>query len=298
MDNSFVSGRPIEADTVLAVVHCAGQQAKTGRLWPSECKFGRVLYEPAASTRGRAVVLNERLRLPEASHHLRLRSTVRLPTPGAHQAVPFGVELSATAPQVDVLLRAASWSMPLKGTSYLVSSRLSSRQPRTFPRGRPAASFWLATQALGGERTLRSTNFDVGCRWVVTMRGHPGAELQRLGRSGPQGVGGRQAEPPLEDVASVSRVLGHPLRACLVAFFCPRGGACVSELVSYLQRAQPTASHHLKALARAGVVRCEQRGTWAWYQVVPETLANLSQQLSALVTTLLPRLERREHRLS
>jgi ArsR family transcriptional regulator, arsenate/arsenite/antimonite-responsive transcriptional repressor len=117
------------------------------------------------------------------------------------------------------------------------------------------------------------------------MRGHLGTELQHLGRSGPQRVGRQRAEPPLEEVASVSRALGHPLRASLVAFLCSRGGAYVSEIVSYLQRAQPTVSHHLKVLARAGVVRCEQRGTWAWYQVVPETLANLSQQLSALVTT-------------
>jgi len=117
---------------------------------------------------------------------------------------------------------------------------------------------------------------------VVTMRGHPGTELQRLARSGPQEVRHRQAEAPLEEVASVSRALGHPLRARLVVFLCSRGGASVSELVSYLQRAQPTVSHHLKVLARAGVVNCEQRGAWAWYHVVPETLAKLSEQLSSL----------------
>ncbi|MGC8627293.1 MAG: ArsR/SmtB family transcription factor [Acidimicrobiales bacterium] len=119
------------------------------------------------------------------------------------------------------------------------------------------------------------------------MRDQPGNELDQARRESPE-VGGRRGDQPdLGEVVSVSRALGHPLRARLVAFLCsaPRGGAYVYELVSHLQRAQPTVSHHLKVLARAGVVRCEARGTWGWYQVVPEVLAKLSQQLSALVAT-------------
>jgi ArsR family transcriptional regulator len=116
------------------------------------------------------------------------------------------------------------------------------------------------------------------------MRGYAGTERYQAGRRRPQWAGRQQVGPALEQLVSISRALGHPIRARLVAFLGSRGGAYVSELVPYLQRAQPTVSHHLKVLARAGVVRCEQRGTRAWYQVVPETLARLSQQLSALVT--------------
>ena len=67
----------------------------------------------------------------------------------------------------------------------------------------------------------------------------------------------------------------------------PHGGAYVSELASHLQRAQSTVSHHLSVLARAGIVMAEQHGTWTWYQVVPERLSELREQLSAFVATAL-----------
>jgi ArsR family transcriptional regulator len=73
----------------------------------------------------------------------------------------------------------------------------------------------------------------------------------------------------------------------LVAFLsgAPHGGAYVSELASYLKRAQSTVSHHLSVLAQAGIIMSEQHGTWTWYQVVPEWLSDLREQLSALIAT-------------
>lgn|GEM_PF-3131914 len=119
------------------------------------------------------------------------------------------------------------------------------------------------------------------------MGDQPGNDFGQARGESPEVGGCRGGQSDLGEVVSVSRALGHPLRARLVALLCsaPRGGAYVYELVSHLQRAQPTVSHHLKVLARAGVVRCEPRGTWGWYQVVPEVLAKLSQQLLALIAT-------------
>ena len=39
--------------------------------------------------------------------------------------------------------------------------------------------------------------------------------------------------------------------------------------------AQPTVSHHMKILADAGLVAREQRGKWAYYRVVPQTMTDL-----------------------
>ncbi|MGH9107374.1 MAG: ArsR/SmtB family transcription factor [Acidimicrobiales bacterium] len=128
-------------------------------------------------------------------------------------------------------------------------------------------------------------NFDVACAQVMAMKGRRDRKLQRVERQVPRGPGRQGGGPALGQVVNTCRALGHPLRVSLVAFLCsaPRGGAYVCELVAYLQRAQPTVSHHLKVLVRAGVVKCEPRGTWAWYQVVPERLAQLSQQLADFI---------------
>jgi len=125
------------------------------------------------------------------------------------------------------------------------------------------------------------------------MPGRPGSKPRQVGRAGRKRRKRRKrperqlAVPAPEQVASLCRALGHPLRARLVAFLssAPYGGAYVCELASHLERAQPTVSHHLGVLAQAGIVRREQRGTWAWYQVVPERLSNLREQLSAFIAT-------------
>jgi ArsR family transcriptional regulator len=39
-------------------------------------------------------------------------------------------------------------------------------------------------------------------------------------------------------------------------------------------------SHHLKVLLAAGLVGREQRGSWAYYHVVPESLATLRNLLA------------------
>ncbi len=42
---------------------------------------------------------------------------------------------------------------------------------------------------------------------------------------------------------------------------------------------QPTVSHHLKILVEAGLLAREQRGTWAFYSIVPGALGHLSDVL-------------------
>jgi ArsR family transcriptional regulator len=124
---------------------------------------------------------------------------------------------------------------------------------------------------------------------VVTMPDRPGNKLRQVERSGHKRAERQLATPALDQVASLCRALGHPLRVRLVTFLTgtPSGGAYVSELASYVKRAQSTVSHHLSVLAQAGIVVSEQRGTWTWYQVVPEKLSDLCEQLSTFVVTAL-----------
>jgi ArsR family transcriptional regulator, arsenate/arsenite/antimonite-responsive transcriptional repressor len=54
---------------------------------------------------------------------------------------------------------------------------------------------------------------------------------------------------------------------------------CVCELTEPLGLSQPTVSHHLKQLVRAGLLDRERRGTWAYYSLRPDALGGLAAAL-------------------
>jgi ArsR family transcriptional regulator, arsenate/arsenite/antimonite-responsive transcriptional repressor len=85
-----------------------------------------------------------------------------------------------------------------------------------------------------------------------------------------------------KQLAALFRVLGEPSRLQLLSLIAsqPTGAACVCELIEPLGLSQPTVSHHLKVLYEAGFVTKERRGTWIYYQVVPQTLQTLCRILT------------------
>lgn len=85
-----------------------------------------------------------------------------------------------------------------------------------------------------------------------------------------------------ERLASALRVLADPSRLRLLGLIQaqPGGEACVCHLTDPLGLSQPTVSHHLKVLRDAGLVEREQRGSWAFYRVLPEALADLRALLA------------------
>src|SRR3954465_5849352 len=78
-------------------------------------------------------------------------------------------------------------------------------------------------------------------------------------------------------IAAIAKALADPVRLQLVAVL-PRnaGKVCVCELVPLFDISQPTLSHHLKILRRAGIVDSERRGLWAYYYPLPDPLAALT----------------------
>ena len=85
-----------------------------------------------------------------------------------------------------------------------------------------------------------------------------------------------------EELARVLKVLADPARLRLLSLIQaqPGGEACVCHLTDPLGLSQPTVSHHLKVLLAAGLVTREQRGSWAYFRVVPEALAALRTLLA------------------
>ncbi len=83
-------------------------------------------------------------------------------------------------------------------------------------------------------------------------------------------------------LAATFAALSDPARLRLLSLIAarPNGEACACELVEPLGLSQPTVSHHLKVLYEAGLVDREKRGTWVWYRVVAERLAELRAALA------------------
>jgi DNA-binding transcriptional ArsR family regulator len=57
-------------------------------------------------------------------------------------------------------------------------------------------------------------------------------------------------------------------------------GVCVLFIAQKLGVAQPTATAHLQALARAGLVSAKRIGQWTFYKRDEVTLATLKQQIT------------------
>ena len=82
-------------------------------------------------------------------------------------------------------------------------------------------------------------------------------------------------------MAAVAKALGDPIRLQLVDVLRKHAGkVCVCELTPLFDVGQPTVSHHLKVLRRAGIVDSERQGLWAYYYVHPDALDELQRWLS------------------
>ena len=83
-------------------------------------------------------------------------------------------------------------------------------------------------------------------------------------------------------LAGALKVLADPARLRLLSLIQsqPDHEACVCHLTEPLGLTQPTVSHHLKVLLRAGLVEREQRGSWAYFRVVPSQLQALRELLA------------------
>jgi ArsR family transcriptional regulator, arsenate/arsenite/antimonite-responsive transcriptional repressor len=90
---------------------------------------------------------------------------------------------------------------------------------------------------------------------------------------------GRLTPTESNHLAALFRVLGEPARLQLLSLIAaqPSGEVCACELVEVLGLSQPTVSHHLKVMYEAGLLHKERRGTWIYYRILPDRLAELRQ---------------------
>jgi ArsR family transcriptional regulator len=93
---------------------------------------------------------------------------------------------------------------------------------------------------------------------------------------------GRLRKTHAVELAEAFKAIADPARLQLLSFIAaqPEGEACVCYLMKPLGLSQPTVSHHLRVLFEAGLLERERRGTWVFYRIVPERLAELRDALA------------------
>ena len=73
---------------------------------------------------------------------------------------------------------------------------------------------------------------------------------------------------PTRSFAALFKALGDATRLEMIGLLAAaEGELCVCEIESHFELSQPTVSHHLRILRKAGLVRSERRGTWVYYRI-------------------------------
>ncbi|HVN69006.1 MAG TPA: metalloregulator ArsR/SmtB family transcription factor [Candidatus Binatia bacterium] len=100
--------------------------------------------------------------------------------------------------------------------------------------------------------------------------------------SAPARVSRRDFRP----TAELLRAVADPYRLVMLATLAAsEHEVCVCDFTDALPLNQPTVSHHLRTLREAGLVACERRGTWVYYQLAPGAAERLSAALGAIFRT-------------
>jgi ArsR family transcriptional regulator len=89
------------------------------------------------------------------------------------------------------------------------------------------------------------------------------------------------SEREAAEVAVILKALADPIRLRLVSVVAAGGEACACDLPALVGRAQPTVSHHLSQLVKAGILEREQRGKWAWFAVNEARIAHVRDLLGS-----------------
>jgi DNA-binding transcriptional ArsR family regulator len=61
-----------------------------------------------------------------------------------------------------------------------------------------------------------------------------------------------------------------------------RDEVCLCDFTDALPLNQPTVLHHLRVLREAGLVSCERRGTWVYYQLADDAEQRLEDALTSV----------------
>jgi ArsR family transcriptional regulator, arsenate/arsenite/antimonite-responsive transcriptional repressor len=93
-----------------------------------------------------------------------------------------------------------------------------------------------------------------------------------------------------DELAALFKAVADPMRLRLLSLIaCHDGGeSCVCDLTAAFDVTAPTISYHLKILREAGLISAERRGTWVYYRVNPQVMAQMSAVLVPQAAAAVP----------
>ncbi|MEX2393817.1 MAG: metalloregulator ArsR/SmtB family transcription factor [Actinomycetota bacterium] len=80
-------------------------------------------------------------------------------------------------------------------------------------------------------------------------------------------------------VAARFKALADPTRVRILNLLIRNPELCVCDMNASIDLSQPTVSHHLSILKKAGLVECETRSKWCFYRANPEAITELARVL-------------------
>lgn len=87
------------------------------------------------------------------------------------------------------------------------------------------------------------------------------------------------------------KAIGDPTRLKILRILKQRGrcsigkpvGMCACDIEEQVKLSQPTISHHMAVLTKAGLVRAEKQGLWRWYQRNEKSLKELAETIKGSI---------------
>ncbi|GEM05922.1 transcriptional regulator [Halolactibacillus miurensis] len=86
-----------------------------------------------------------------------------------------------------------------------------------------------------------------------------------------------------EEFAKITKALSEPKRAKILDML-SCGEMCACDILKHFDFTQPTLSHHIKILVKAGLVTAEKRGTWQHYSINEQVTQQYIQETIHLLT--------------
>ena len=128
---------------------------------------------------------------------------------------------------------------------------------------------------------------DASDAWSRSGAGRSNGQADELATT-PPGRAGLEAESTdgrgAAALAAAYKAIGHPVRIGILEILTRQvGQVCVCDIESRFDLSQPTVSHHLRVLRRAGLLESERRGTWIYYSVREEGFRALHAFLQQLL---------------
>ena len=78
------------------------------------------------------------------------------------------------------------------------------------------------------------------------------------------------SEARVASIAAVGKALSDPTRIEILRFLSKQPGpVCACDIVASFDLSQPTVSHHLGVLKKAGLVGASRSGLWRFYEALP-----------------------------